>query len=338
MTPINEINGFQVRLGNNYYFFNHCETPFNNQSCTSIGDHKYIANQLLERAGIPVPKGVSIHVSEFEQNIIEEKIALLSFPLVVKPILNSGLGRNVLCNIKTIEDLYIALKRLFLSEKHLLVEEFHAGLKSYRVLVFNKKVIGVVRRYPASVVGDGIHSIRELADLYNDKRKATPFISGCLIALNDDEAKIKLKELGINTVYIPLPGERIVLGYTCNATRGGSNKPMGKQICKENRKLMIKTASVLNVNFAGIDIECTDINLPIGKSSGVVIEVNIRPSVEIHECPIEGRPHLVTRRIMRSLIYSHPFHYFVALCSHKLIGPYLRIIFIICVLLTIYYI
>ena len=320
--PIQAINGFELKLGNRHYLFNGCETPFNNISSASTAEDKYCTHQILEMAGIPVPKAVSLHVNDFNQNKTEEVIADLKFPLVIKPLVNGAQGRDVLCNIQTFEELQIALAQHFKSYNYLLVEEFHGKLTSYRVLVFNRRVIGVVIRYPASVIGDGQHNITELVALTNKKRKAISDFLGPIKL--DDEGQIKLKELGINAEYIPSIGERVALCYTSNATRGGTFRPLGNQICKENRKLMIKVAAVLNLGLAGIDVECADINRPIEQTNGVIIEVNHRPSIRIHECPIDGTPHLVTKQIMRYFIFRHPLSYLYALYSNKPTSFYIR--------------
>lgn len=276
----------------------------------------------MERAGIPVPKAVAIHVEEFQSTPIEELIDDLNFPLVIKPLLNGSKGKDVLCNIQTIEQLHFFLTEYFISYDYLIIEEFHGKLKSYRVLVFNGQVIGVVVRYPACVIGDGKHNIKELIDLTNKKRKKINDFLGPIVL--DDEASIKLKELGIGIEYVPPKGERVQLGYTSNATRGGTYKSLSNTICKENRKLMIKVASLINLGLTGIDVECKDINLPIARSNGVIIEVNHRPSVRIHELPMSGEPHLVTRKIMRSFIYRHPLAYIYALYSNKPTRFYIR--------------
>ncbi len=280
-------------------------------------------------AGIPVPKSVALHIDEFKQNKTEEIIAHLKFPLVIKPV-DGSLGTGVLCNIQTLEQLLLFLPTYFSLYDYLLIEEFHGNLKSYRVLVFNKQVIGVVQRHPASVTGDGKHNIQELIDLSNIQRKEiNPFLGAIEI---DDECEIRLKELGIGVDYIPSAGEQIVLCYTSNATRGGRYESLGKQICEENRNILRRVATVLNLGLTGIDVECADINSPMSRSNGVVLEVNHRPSIRIHEFPLIGTPHLVTRQIMRSFIFRHPLSYLYSLFSNEPTAFYLRTLLTISIL------
>lgn len=328
--PINEINGFELKLGKYYYLFRDCETPFNNISSSNIAADKYCTNKLLEMRGIPVANSVSIHISEFREYKTEELIADLKFPLVIKPMINGSKGKDVLCNIQDLEQLTYFLTKYFTLYDLLLIEEFHGKLKSYRVLVFHRKVIGVVERRPAHVEGDGKHTIEELIDLTNKKRKKINDFLGPIII--DDEGLIKLKELGMELNYIPGIGEKIVLCYTSNATRGGTYEALSNQMCQENRKLMIKVAALLNLGLAGIDVECADLNVPLADSNGVILEVNHRPSVRIHEIPMLGKPDLVTKKIMRSFIYSHPLSYLFSLYSNKPTAFYIRAFILSCIM------
>jgi D-alanine-D-alanine ligase-like ATP-grasp enzyme len=133
----------------------------------------------------------------------------------------------------------------------------------------------------------------------------------------DDECQLRLKELGIDHSYIPAAGETIVLCYTSNPTRGGSYESIDIKICKENRKIITRAVKVLNLTLAGIDIECTDINTPLSLSQGVILDVNHRPSMLIHELPINGKPQPVTKKIMKSFIFRHPFTYLYSLYSNR---------------------
>ncbi|WP_242604330.1 hypothetical protein, partial [Legionella birminghamensis] len=321
---LDEIDGFEIVLGKQHYYFSYNELPFNNSCSARIAVNKFYTNKLLENAGIPVPKAAYLNITDFEENLLDERIADLKFPLVIKPLTGS-LGMGVLCNIQSPEELNYHLKQILSIHQHLLIEEFHANLKSYRVLVFNRKVIGVILCHPAHVVGNGRHNLKELIDLANISREALddPGIGPILV---DEECKIRLKELKLTLDYIPANGERVVLAYTSNGSRGGSYESLGKQICRENRQLMIQVATQLNLNLTGIDIECEDINRPIRKTRGVILEVNHRPDVRIHEQPSNQYPLPVSRKILRSFIYRHPLAYLYALFSKQSANVYLRVL------------
>jgi D-alanine-D-alanine ligase-like ATP-grasp enzyme len=133
----------------------------------------------------------------------------------------------------------------------------------------------------------------------------------------DEECQMRLKEQNLSLDYVPQPKERVYLGYTSNASRGGSYETVRMQICKKNRRLMVRAAEVLNLNLVGFDVECSDMNLPIEDSQGVIIEANHRPSIRIHEIPMSGAAKPVVNKIMRSLIYKHPLAYLHVLYTNR---------------------
>lgn len=326
-----QIAGFEVILGRKRYFFRGGETPFNYGSNVSIASNKFCMNKMLEHAGFPVPKAKAFNREQFKKEKIESLINNLSFPLVVKPMTGSAGGEDVLCNISDIELLNAYMKKCYKRHKSLLVEEFHGGLTTYRVLVFYHKVIGVVERSPAKVIGDGIHSIGELITMYNDDREKA---KDDVVSLSDhgtikitEELDIRLKEMQLTLASIPRSKETILLGYTCDTSRGGTEISLGKKICKENARMLCRAADVLGLNIVGFDLVCEDILVPISQSRGVIIEANHNPAVEMHEQPISGIETPITKKILRRLIFRHPFAYFRALSKQESIAFYVRIFF-----------
>jgi D-alanine-D-alanine ligase-like ATP-grasp enzyme len=321
--PLPEIDGFDVVLGKKRYF---CRGVINfcNDNCSvSIARNKFSTNKLLEHAGLPVPKAIALNKIDFEGGRLEHYLHDLRFPLVIKPTNESRRGDDVLCNIQTMEELKTQLSSLFLKHEFISIEEFHGNLNSYRVLMFNKKVLDVVLRSPARVTGDGIHNLRELINLTNIQRQQTSTL--LLPIVIDKELHIRLNELGLDLDYVPKQDESITLCYVSNASRGGTFESLGKKICKENKKILAQAAYVLNLNLVGFDVQCADINVPMKLSRGVIIEANSNPSIRIHEESLEGGVSVnVTKTILRSLIYRHPFSYLYSLYKNGRAMTYVR--------------
>jgi len=307
------ITGMVIHLGKRTFYFRSCETPFNGGSSIGIADNKYCTNKILEASGFPVPKAVAFSKNVFEKEKIESLIANLNFPLVVKPMQGTSLGDDVLCNIGHIGQLELYMEKCYQKYDFLSIEEFYPNLSSYRVLVFYQKVIGVVQRFSARVIGDGIHSIRELVALQNIEREKLKHRVKLGPIKIDEETMIRLNELNLTVDSIPNHNETIVLCYTCNSTRGGTTKSLGKKIDKENARLLCQAAGVLGLNFVGFDVVCEDILIPIAKSRGVIIEANHNPAVSIHENPLSGPRSRVTKIVLRKLIRQHPISYLIAL-------------------------
>ena len=306
---IPDIDGFDIVLGKQRYFFRGGETPYNSGASVSVAANKYCMNKILQHAGFPVPLADAFQKKDLENTPVESLISALHFPLVVKPMNATSCGKDVLCNITNIAQLEAYLNQCYQRHQFLTVEEFHGGLASYRVLVFYNQVIGVVQRFPAAVVGDGIHTINELIAIENVAREQVKdSVSSGPIQV-DDEYRIRLAELEMTLNTIPKEQERVVLCYTCNSTRGGTMTSLGTAICKENAQLLCRAARALNLNIVGFDVQCEDIRIPIEKSRGVIIEANHNPDISIHEAPMGGLPNPVSKKILRRLIRRHPLAY-----------------------------
>ena len=321
VTLLPEIRGFEFRLGKHRYFSRGSESFFNGFYGVLIARDKYAANRILARAGIPVPKAVAFEENYLQHETLEEILADIQFPVVIKPTNDSSKGQDVLCNIASMDALKGYLPGFFLKHSFVSIEEFHGNLTSYRILVFKEKIIGVVQRDPASVVGDGLHTLRELIDLTNIKRQQTNDVLAPIVV--DDELLIRLDELQLTLEYVPQRNEKVTLCYVCNATRGGSYRSLPlKVVSKENKKLFIQVARALNLKLVGIDVQCKNLQLPIVSSGGVIIEANAGPSIRIHHEAYDGVAYQVTDKIVRGLIYRHPFSYFRSLLGNR--WPYIR--------------
>tara|TARA_Y100001968_G_C19421778_1_gene752134 strand:- start:1157 stop:2203 length:1047 start_codon:yes stop_codon:yes gene_type:complete len=302
-----EIEGFEIILGRHHYHFVQTETPFNRSCSAQIANNKYCTNRLLAQAGLPVPEAFMLNQEDFNTPAYQDLLTHLIFPVVLKPLCSSSKGQDVLCNIQTIAELHQHVTRYLAQYPSVIIERFHAHLTSYRVLMFRGNIIGVVERIPAMIVGDGIHSIKELIALTNQQRHATLDILGDIKL--DEECLIRLRELGISADFIPANQQAIRLCYTSNATRGGTYQSLSPRICQHNKRVLIIATQVLNLEYTGIDVQCQDINEPFKAGRDVIIEVNHRPSIRIHEHPIKGKPVAVTRKIMWALIAQHPWAY-----------------------------
>ena len=190
------------------------------------------------------------------------------------------------------------------------------------MLVLKNQIIGVIQRFPAHVIGDGIHNIEQLIEKTNHQRQTISDTLGPITV--DEECQIRLNELGIELTHIPNKDQSITLGYTSNATRGGTYKSLPTKVCMQNHTLFIRAASELNLDLVGFDVQCADINEPLELSRGVIIEANDGPSVRIHEYPMEGPPSRVSKKILRTLIYRHPFSYLYTLYKNKRTALYIR--------------
>ena len=96
-----------------------------------------------------------------------EAAAKIGYPVVVKP-LDGNHGRGVSLDLRTEEDVRRAYP-IALDEsrsRDVVVESYVTG-NDYRVLVIGGKLAAVAERVPASVIGDGKLTVRQLVEKEN---------------------------------------------------------------------------------------------------------------------------------------------------------------------------
>ena len=307
-TYFNNTHLVRIELGRRHYFFHSGHTSFNNAADSEKASNKFDMNQQLSQANFPVPRAITLFREDMTQNGLNR--IDLHFPVVIKPTINTeGGGKDVTCNINSIEQLSAIARRLFESHNQLSIEEFLRYPKAYRVLIFFNKVIGVVERIPAHVTGDGIHSIEQLINKDNEIRKTQAQAVSMGAITVDDECHIKLKELNLTLDSIPQKDQQITLCYGCNSSRGGTMTSLKDAICRDNADLLCSAAEELNLNIVGFDVICHDMMSPISDTGGAIIEANVNPDTTIHEHPLAGIPRPVNRIIMKKIIQQHPILY-----------------------------
>ena len=299
-----EFAGVLVKLAGKIYYFRKGYTPFNVGSSDDVARNKYSANYLLKKAGFPVPKANIISIKDRINGAWS--LPKLTYPIVAKPTAYTSCGIDVFCNIKSEQILIEYLNEFALKHEFISLENFEQGLTAYRVIVFFNKVIAVAQLDPACVMGDGKHTIIQLIDIENKRRTNIESLTNIRV---DQECKIRLDEMNITLDYIPKINEKIILCYTCNTSRGGTMVSLGQSICPENADLLFRAAKELNLNLVGFDIVCEDIQQPIKKSRGFIIEANSNPDLELNEMPVEGVCVPMAKIFLKQLIKNHPVAY-----------------------------
>lgn len=319
-----EIEGFSFEVCGQIYYFRQGLTPFNNVTAATIAVNKYSTNKLLERAGLPVPKCVGVTYTQYKEH--NWRIEQLKFPVVCKPAWNTSCGSNVVCNIKDLEGVKAYFHKNIRKSRCINIEEYHPNLRSYRVLVGFGKVIGLVERTPAHVIGDGASTIRELIKAQNVIReKQHETIPTGSFNLNEETWTI-FKERNLTVDSVPKQGEKIPLRYICNSTHGGTFESLDTDfICDENAAIACKAAKVLALNSVGFDIICEDISKPIGDTIGFIIEANTDPDITIHENAINGKAVQVSKILLQRFIKQNKWqYYYQRFINHRILISFLK--------------
>lgn len=293
-----DLNIFQISHNRRSCLVRGAITSLNNYIGADLADHKFYTNSILRDVGVPVPRSVRIKRSAFARG--DWNVSELRPPLVVKPTYGTLKGLGVVTNIVNTRDLTRYLRKGFRTYYSMLVEEFHEGLNDYRVLVLDGKIIGVLHRIPAYVVGDGMSNIGGLIRQKNELRKQVQEIKLGPISI-DAELRHKLKSQRLSMRSVPALGRTVMLKNVCNFGAGGEVHDVTDQISTANATLAVKACKVLGLRLAGLDFLCRDISKSVQHTGGVVLEINQHPDFAMHHFPQEGKPRNVSRQIVRAM-------------------------------------
>jgi cyanophycin synthetase len=258
-----------------------------------IAGDKEDTKKMLAAAYIPVPKGLLVS----DENELKEVIDEVQFPLVVKPI-DGNHGRGITTNIKTIEEALAAFRVAKDISDEVIIEEFIQGL-DYRFLVINYKLVAVAKRTPAMVMGDGVLTIRQLIDQTNRDPKRGEGHEKMMTTIKVDEITntiLSKKNLKLEDV-LPI-GEILFLKDTANISSGGTSRDVTDLVHPYNVFLAERAARILNLDICGIDVVAKDINVPLTREIGGIVEINACPGLRMHLSPSKG----IARNVSESIV------------------------------------
>ena len=248
-----------------------------------IACDKEETKNLLEAAETPVPRGTVIRSEEG----LKEAVEKFGYPLVIKPI-DGNHGKGNTTNITNWEQAVKALEAAKQYGRSVIVERFITGF-DFRVLVINYKFICAALRTPASVIGDGIHSIQWLIDETNrDPRRGYGHEKVLTQITIDQFTQKMLDEKGYTLDTIPPKGELVLLKPTANLSTGGTSTDVTDEVHPANIFMCERIAKIIGLDICGIDIMASDLRTPVTENGGAILEVNAAPGFRMHIEPSYG--------------------------------------------------
>ncbi|RYY57124.1 MAG: cyanophycin synthetase [Chitinophagaceae bacterium] len=261
-----------------------------------IACDKEETKNLLSAAEIPVPKGMVIRTEEG----LREAVDTYGYPLVIKPI-DGNHGKGNTTNITTWEQATKALAAAQLYGRSSIVEKYITGF-DFRVLVINYKFICAALRTPASVIGDGKHTIQWLIDEVNkDSRRGFGHEKVLTQIKVDGFTEKILAEKGYTLETVPAKGEFVAVKPTANLSTGGTSTDVSDEIHPANIVMCERIAKIIGLDICGIDIMAMDLRTPVSENGGAILEVNAAPGFRMHIEPSEGLPRNVAEPVVDML-------------------------------------
>ncbi|MHC2992664.1 cyanophycin synthetase, partial [Pontibacter sp. HJ8] len=264
-----------------------------------IAGDKDATKELLDEAGIPVPKGTTV----YSQEELRRAVDSLGYPLVLKP-LDGNHGKGATINVTNWKD---ALKGLTAAQKYghaVMVERFMEGF-DFRLLVINGKFVAAAKRTPAMVTGDGTSTIKQLVDRENkDPRRGIGHEKALTRITIDTHTQNILKAKGLTTQSVLAEGEVLYLKSTANISTGGTATDVTDLVDPYNILMAERIAGLIGLDICGIDVMTTDIAIPLNEAGGAVLEVNAAPGFRMHISPTYGLPRNVAEPVI-DMLFPH---------------------------------
>lgn len=248
-----------------------------------IACNKEETKMLLEAAEIPVPKGTVIR----SEDGLREAIEKFGYPLVIKPI-DGNHGKGNTTNITSWDQALRAFEAAKEFSRNVIVERYILGV-DFRCLVIDYKFICAALRTPASVIGDGVHSIQWLVDETNKDSRRGYGHEKVLTQITIDQFTQKmLDDKGYTLETIPPKGEQVLLKPTANLSTGGTSTDVTDEVHPANIFMCERIARIIGLDICGIDIMTPDLRTPVSENGGAILEVNAAPGFRMHIEPAEG--------------------------------------------------
>ncbi|MES2362821.1 MAG: cyanophycin synthetase [Pseudomonadota bacterium] len=249
----------------------------------SIAQDKDLTKKLLRAAGVPVPMGRPVA----DPDDAWATALQVGLPVVVKPQ-DGNQGKGVTVNITTREHLDVAYQAAA-EYGEVMVEKFLPG-SDFRLLVVGDKLVAASRREPPQVVGDGLHTVRELVEIVNqDPRRGEGHSTSLTKIRFDDIAVARLDVQELTPESIPAKGRRVILRNNANLSTGGTATDVTDDVHPAVAARAVAAAKMVGLHICGVDVVCESMLRPLESQNGGVVEVNAAPGLRMHLSPSYGK-------------------------------------------------
>lgn len=260
---------------------------------------KDLLNAFLRGCGFSVPQGAGY--DRRAQDGAEVFFGALSRHLpagvCVKPA-EGRKGRLVHLGIRDRVSFRKAFAAVAQHYNRVLIEEVVLGVV-YRLLCVGGQVIAIRFGRPASVEGDGFHTIADLVTLKNAERK---FGHKYALVLGGRELDF-LTHSGLDPNFVPEPGQRIFLSDLSNLHQGADLIDATDAVHRSYIEMVERALSHWpTMVLCGADVAIEDASQPLSEANHHILEFNCLPGFNGHHYPTQGQPRDVAGAIIDFLM------------------------------------
>lgn len=266
---------FQYGWGVNGRWFLSSISDETNAISVRQAKNKLLTNATLKIGGIPVPHGYYVNDATEAETIAK----MIGYPVVVKPA-DLDQGRGVYADLRTPHEVNDAYEHARKLSSNIMLEKYLQGT-AFRITLVRGEPVGIVKRLPAGVTGDGVLTINTLVETTNnDPRRSSSHFSIMKPIVIDNEARTLLEREGLSLNSIPKKGEFIALRRSANVSTGGDTVVLDRdEIDSSYIELAKRAVDILRLDIAAVDFIARDIANPWQQTETAIIEVNAQPQM-----------------------------------------------------------
>ncbi len=212
----------------------------------------------------------------------------IGYPVVTKPY-NGNHGRGISIRLTSEAEIAEGFAKAREHSRSVIVETYLEG-DDHRLLVVNGELVAATRRTPGHVVGDGLHTIRELVERVNQDPRRGVGHEKVLTRLElDAQAEMMMSRADVNADSVPAKDRVIYLRSTANLSTGGTATDVTDIIHPDNRDMAVRAIRAIGLDVGGVDFLSTNIAESYKAIGGGICECNAAPGFRMHVAPSEGK-------------------------------------------------
>ncbi len=233
-------------------------------------DNKIVTHRVLERADVRVPAQRLAAGADENRRFLTEHGRI-----VVKPARGEQ-GRGVSVGITTEAELEAAVGQALRQCDEVILEECAVG-DDLRVVLIDYAVVAAAIRKPATIVGNGEHTVADLIRKQSRRRSAAT--GGESAIPMDDETRRCVEQQGLTFETVLEEGREVAVRATANLHTGGTLHDVTDELSDVLVEVSRRIARELDIPVVGLDF----IVASPDAEDYVLIEANERPGLANHE-------------------------------------------------------